>query len=97
MADEFSLMMPFVVVESNGGPYDDAAFVAGYQCGTVDAKLAAAKAVGANHLVEVCYSDLRAQIDLIAMRHGYTVDVVDEDDEWSTYSFLMDVEQIEGE
>lgn len=97
MDDEFSLMMPFVVVESNGGPYDDAAFVAGYQCGLVDAKLAAASAVGANHLVEVCYADLRGQIDLVAMRHGYTVDVVDEDEEWSTYSFLMDVEQIGDE
>lgn len=32
---EFGLVMPFVVCESQGGPYDDNAYVAGFEAGNL--------------------------------------------------------------
>lgn len=63
---EFGLVMPFTVCESQGGPFDDVAFVAGYRCGVVDAKLAD------GNCEEPVWSheDELPQLDLIAMRHG---------------------------
>lgn len=67
---EYGLVMPFVVCATNGGPYDDAAFVAGYAAGTIDARLAMHDPVIAQTAVR---TDLLPQLDLIAMRHGYTM------------------------
>lgn len=36
---ELSLVMPFVVCTSEGGPYEDESFVAGWDLGTLDARL----------------------------------------------------------
>lgn len=66
------LVMPFVVVTSKGGPYDDEAFMAGWYAGEIDRMLTGAQGVDI-----VLYRDvpraLLPQIDLIAMRHGYKV------------------------
>ena len=64
---EHSLVMPFVVVASKGGPYDDSAYTAGYEMGLLDAALAAAPA---RHEATV-HAANATQADLIAMRHGY--------------------------
>jgi hypothetical protein len=40
---EFDLVMPIVLAASNGGPYDDAAVVAGMTCGALDQELKMAK------------------------------------------------------
>lgn len=67
----YNLVMPFVIVKSNGGPYDDAAFVAGANCGQLMAELktlAAHRAVPPQRWMRL---ELLPQIDLIAMRYGY--------------------------
>jgi hypothetical protein len=92
MSGDYELEMPFKVCQSQGGPYEDEPFVAGYQAGRLAGRLDAAAAIGANHLVEVVYVDLLPQIDLIAMRAGYTMDPV-VDGEWATVSLLLDVEE----
>lgn len=37
--DEYALVMPFTVVASVGGPYDDDAFAAGFTAGRIDCLL----------------------------------------------------------
>jgi hypothetical protein len=68
-ADEFGydLVMPFLPVQSNGGPHDDAAYVAGYEMGLLDAQLSQ------SHFDQgrAIHGENREQADLIAMRHGY--------------------------
>lgn len=84
--DGYELAFPFVACQSNGGPYDDDAFTAGYQCGRADRTLAAAAAVGADRATFTVNTDLVAQVELIAMHHGFTYILVarcDETPEWS--------------
>lgn len=74
MWDEgMSLVMPFVVCTSQGGPYDDAAFVAGVRMQQIDAILAAGPAdCGWVYRVAV-EPTLAPQLDLVAMQHGYAM------------------------
>ena len=84
--DAMELVFPFVVCQSNGGPYDDDAFTAGYQCGRADSALAAAAAVGASRATFTVGTGLVAQVELIAMHHGFTyirVEECEETPEWS--------------
>ena len=67
-----SLVFPFVVCQSNGGPYDDDAFTAGYQCGQIDRSLAAAAAVGATSMTCTVYTTLIKQLELVAMNRGFS-------------------------
>ncbi|WP_136246209.1 hypothetical protein [Mycobacterium intracellulare] len=75
--DDFSydLVMPFLPVQSKGGPYDDAAFVAGYEMGLLDAQLAGSS-FDQGRAIHVANRD---QADLLAMRHGYVAEFSDED------------------
>ena len=83
--EQYSLVMPFVCVESNGGQYDDEAFVAGWQMGALDRDLAT---LGIHLAVLPLYTSCAEQVDLIAMKHGFTVTVLGGmDDTWSTYRF----------
>lgn len=79
MSDEYEpehhleLVMPFVCVTSVGGPFDDDAFVAGYQLGRLDQELAVLDALefaSDSRLVDTRCLD---QLDLIAMKHGWRV------------------------
>lgn len=84
--DGMELVFPFVVCQSNGGPYDDDAFTAGYQCGRVDSALASAAAVGANRAAFTVGTRVVAQVELIAMHHGFAyirVEECAETPEWS--------------
>lgn len=77
----YDLLMPFVVVTSKGGPFDDDAYVAGYEMGELDVMLAAQPPF---HEATILAANL-AQADLIAMRHGYvrTVETFEEWPEWA--------------
>jgi len=64
---EFSLVMPFVVCETNGGPYDDAGFVAGCYFGLVQERV---ERVG--WFEGYVPTPLVPQLDLLAMHHSLT-------------------------
>lgn len=74
--DSMSLVLPFVATFSNGGPYEDDAFVAGFQAGEIDRSLKAAAAVGATRAQFTAYTELVKQLELIGMNRGFpTVEV----------------------
>lgn len=83
----FSLVVPFVVCESEGGSYDDQAFVAGFECGRLDVVLA-----GQRKRVEmVVRAASLPQVDLLAMRHGYVLEAEpweEAPDEWVLASLV---------
>lgn len=85
MADDgYELEMPFLCVKTNGGPYDDNSFAAGYQCGAIHA------ALGARNLDVTCMPvlpEVLLQVDLIAMRSGYTTQAVALADGWVHVTF----------
>lgn len=82
-------VMPFVLVQSQGGPFDDGAFVAGMTCGSLDQELVLTAAL--QTLPRERYIDARfiPQVDLIAMRHGYQIRIgdLDEPSGWPVVEF----------
>jgi len=68
-------VMSIILAKSNGGPFDDAAVVAGITCGALDQELTIAAAI--HTLPHDRYLDgpLIKQADLIAMKHGYLMKV----------------------
>lgn len=82
----YELEMPFVVCQTQGGPYDDTAFVAGFRLGRLDALLERRTTPEHNEAMQP--GDVK-QADLIAMRRGYTLDVTraDDDGEWVVGTF----------
>lgn len=64
----YELEMPFLPVRSNGGPHDDASYVAGYEMGLLDAQLGRTEFDQGRAI----HGENREQADLIAMRHGYS-------------------------
>ncbi|MER7167002.1 hypothetical protein ABT336_13170 [Micromonospora sp. NPDC000207] len=88
--DGMELVFPFVACTSNGGPYDDDAFTAGYQAGRIDMALAAASAVGATSARYTVLTTLVGQLELIGMHHGFPIVTAvecDETPEWSVVTF----------
>lgn len=85
----YESVMPIVLAQSNGGPFDDAAVVAGMACGALDYELKVAASLGAVPRERYIDSCLIRQVDLIAMRHGYTLQLGDLDDSsgWQVVSF----------
>lgn len=87
----FSLVMPFVVVHSTGGPYDDDAFAAGWQCGSIDRALAVAQAANAQTVhVKMVRSAVTRQLELIGMHRGYGfthADISAQWPQWCEYTF----------
>jgi hypothetical protein len=79
------LVMPFVVVASKGGPYDDEAFVAGWAAGELALAMKTLESIGAE-VTRTVPTSLVPQIDLIAMQHGYRVQAkpwVEDPDTWT--------------
>lgn len=66
----YELVMRFVVCAGEGGPYDDAAFVAGVRWGRLDAQMERRSDAEIRLYAEPA---LVPQIDLSAMRYGYTM------------------------
>lgn len=87
---EFGMVMPFIACKSQGGPFDDVAFVAGYQAGMVDQALMSAAAATATEVVFCVNTELRGQLELIGMKNGFPVmraEVWDEAPDWTYYTF----------
>lgn len=86
---EYELVLPIVLARSNGGPYDDAAVVAGMTCGALDHELGVTKALHALPYDRYLDQALVKQADLIAMRHGYVLVLgeVDEASGWQRVAF----------
>jgi hypothetical protein len=90
--DEYSLVMPFVVCASQGGPFDDDSFVAGFTAGTIDSTLRAL-----NIAAQVRWyvpSPLVPQMELIAMHRGWQM--VSEPweeypDDWTLVTFAKEL------
>lgn len=70
-AGEYELVTPFVLVRSNGGPYDDASFVAGSVCGGLFIELEMCATQRAVPRVRWLRPEILPQVDLIAMKYGY--------------------------
>lgn len=85
---EYGLVMPFVVAASVGGPYEDEAFTAGWQLGSLDYSLADP----ARYLPMVITVPVGCvpQVDLIAMRYGCRAELGEEDDSgtWRTMRII---------
>lgn len=84
--EAYGLLMPFVVVESTGGPYDDRSFVAGARYGDVANALRAKPFAFESYE----YPELVPQLELLAMHEGYTLTYepwVEYPDEWTFVRF----------
>lgn len=75
--EDTEAVIPFITVVSNGGPHEDEPFLAGYQVGTIDGTLRPRIVAAMTCLI---YSNLKLQVDLIAMNHGYTCDLLAENE-----------------
>jgi hypothetical protein len=86
---EYGMVMPIVLAKTNGGPYDDAAVVAGMTCGALDQELKMTAVL--NTVPNMRYIDMQLlkQVDLIAMKHGYITrhGDVDEASGWQVVEF----------
>lgn len=83
---DYGLVMPFVNVASKGGPYDDAAYVAGWHMGGLDARLEPRYLA---RVSETIRSADASQADLLAMKHGYSLTLGESDyDEWTYAEFV---------
>lgn len=81
----YALVFPFVVCESQGGPYDDESFVAGYELGLLSGRLEAQPQF---HRATLRTASMH-QVDLIAMHHGYTLrSQVCPQEEWTSVDFM---------
>ena len=61
--------MPFVVVESAGGPYEDESYIAGFEASRIDALLTQLP----RRIAIAVRTPNLPQVDLIAMSHDYLV------------------------
>lgn len=89
---EYGLVMPFVVVASKDGPFEDNAYCAGWECGKLDADLAILRALGAPTCSRMMRTLNIPQVDLIAMQHGFDIVPAEGDDfnlaeEWAHIVF----------
>jgi len=81
------LAVPFIVCQSQGGPYDDDAFVAGFQCGEIDRALLTAAVVGAETVrFPQVHRGILKQLDLIAMNRGYPHVLIFVSPEWPDWA-----------
>lgn len=82
---EYGIVIPFVTVKTKGGPHEDHSYVCGYTMGVLDATLPHAN----SYTLYVHPSNL-PQADLIAMRHGFSLESepwVDSPDDWALLTF----------
>jgi hypothetical protein len=70
-ATDPELLMPFVVCRSEGGPYDDEAYVAGWELGELDHELTWTRPAFVTRYLHVANL---LQADLVAMCHGYRLE-----------------------
>ena len=75
----FGLIMPFVVVKSAGGALDDLSFTCGWDCGELYGELETCHRLGATPRARFVKPEIMPQLDLIAMKHGFTMTMGDPD------------------
>lgn len=81
--DGYELLYPFVVCKSNGGPFDDEAFCAGFRAGEISQMLAAGRHLHATEIhVPAVATEITGQLDLIALHHGYLMDKPEISGQW---------------
>jgi hypothetical protein len=87
---EFEPVMPFITVTSKGGPHDDQSYVAGYEMGQLDSRLAVMALYGDVGHTATLRTENLPQAELIAMKHGFTCDleVYAATSEWALVSFV---------
>lgn len=73
---EYSLVMPFVVVNSVSGPFDDDAYAAGWEMGKLDERLSAAVHHALGCPTVVILRQNLPQAELVAMKHGMTMEEI---------------------
>lgn len=88
----YSLVMPFVVCASNGGPYDDNSFVAGVVFATHQGLLEHAHPETGRSVEPgfPVFNPLVPQLDLLAMSHGFSLvaePVEGMEDEWTQVTY----------
>ncbi len=83
----YGLVMPFVVCAEQGGPYDAKAYVAGWRVGALDCRLELEQPKTWHGYVSP--ADV-PQIDLVAMRHGYSMTTETYDDEWTLVELVRE-------
>lgn len=88
--EAYGLVVPFIVCQSVGGPFEDEAFVSGFQCGEVDKALAVSAAANA---ASVRFPTIRTvlvkQLELLAMNRGYPVMTVTESEEYPEWCSVL--------
>jgi hypothetical protein len=98
--ERYEMLYPFVACASQGGPYEDDAFVAGVQLGRIDQALTVAETIGSKRLAFTVRTDLVKQLELVAMARGFPIiraEPVDETEdheampEWSFITFEQGV------
>jgi hypothetical protein len=87
-AEGYELAVPFVVCTSVGGPYDDDAFVAGFQAGQIDQALQAASVARASEVRFTVNAELVRQLELIAMHRGFPVMAAEAAEDAPGWSFV---------
>jgi hypothetical protein len=85
------LVMPFVTVATVGGPHDDEAYTAGWEMGSLDAELQHAAPAIVERTIHECNAK---QADLIAMRHGYLVNLYNLGDGWMSLKLTKQSERV---
>lgn len=79
----YEVVVPFVVVQSEGGPFDDEAYVCGFEAAKIDEALTR----GRPFITTVVHTANMPQFDLMAMRWGYTLRSERHDDDWTSVWF----------
>lgn len=67
------MIMPFVLCASNGGPFDDMAFIVGWDCATLYAELRQCHLLRAVPVPRWVKGPILPQLDLIAMETGFLI------------------------
>lgn len=89
----FGMVMPFLPVTSKGGPFDDNAYAAGWECGQIAALLEYSSEVPGT-LAESQRLKLPVrtanvdQLDLVAMHHGFVIDEREPWEDGSEWTFI---------
>lgn len=82
---EYQLLFPFVVCASEGGPYDDRAFVAGVRFGQI---LEQARTLAPGRSMTWTVEPvLVPQLDLLAMHHDWRITTEPDSGEWVQVTF----------
>jgi len=76
------MKLPMIVTASQGGPYDDEAFQAGYAMAMLHITLADS-AHGDSPFTVPIYTACVPQLDLIAMAYGWSTKILHTQEEWS--------------